>query len=841
MTKLLTFNYKSHLINQLLESVTESANTAYYAFVADHDSSSNSLIAPSNDTREILIDVYRNMIFGKRVANTDVSLVVRNVPYETNKAFAMYDDNDKNLETKDFYCMVDEGALFHVYKCLDNNLGSNSTVAPSLTYASNTSNYIFRTSDGYVWKYMYSVTNSVKSKFATETYFPVIRNTDVETNSKKGVIDVIKIETTGKGYDNYLTGTFSSTDLRVSGNPLVYKISNSNISYTQNFYNGCSIYLSEGNGAGQYRTISSYISNANGNFITLSSEFDSAFLPTNGTKYEIYPSINVVGSGSQTSNAIARALVNSIASNSIYRIEMLTRGENYDFAVANVVISAEASNTSRFEAASVRPIYSPTGGHGSDNPSELYASAIEFSVAFSNTESNTILTTNKYQQVGIMKDPQFANVNIEVKNVNGTFTIGETIVKIDPLRINANVLISNTSSILTSESSVLSNATIVSSGTSGSYAPNTYLTIVGGTPVINAQLKVLTSEVRSVEITANGSNYNIGDQLTFSYGYTTNTVLQVTSVSSNGITGITIINAGSFSNTTLPTNPLSANSTTGAGSGAQFNFYWGVRTFEISNQGAYASIPTAFSNAATLANSGTGTGARFSLSFTTSGLSDFLNQLSSNDYVYITSSDGNQHQIAQVNNITNATHLTLKSTGLFSCSQALMYIPNMSSTSKLTSVVNAANIRVTNLEGQLSSNDTLIGLSSSTKAQVNTITRNDVSKGFDTFVQLYKYDMGLLSEQFIENEIVYQGSSNATVHSVVSNSSVTILYTSNQVGQFSNTSEIRGLSSGTRATINKAYSPELVFASGEVLYLENIDAVERESDKTERFKIIFTF
>ena len=53
-----------------------------------------------------------------------------------------------------------------------------------------------------------------------------------------------------------------------------------------------------------------------------------------------------------------------------------------------------------------------------------------------NTENNTIMTTNIYQQIGLLNNPLFANVTINLSSSNGTFIAGEMIYSItgnDPL------------------------------------------------------------------------------------------------------------------------------------------------------------------------------------------------------------------------------------------------------------------------------------------------------------------------------------------------------------------------------------------------------------------------
>ena len=87
-------------------------------------------------------------------------------------------------------------------ECIDNNNGANSYVKPTLTSTSGT----FKTGDGYVWKYMYSVDSSSNSKFTTTNYIPVSTNAAVQGNATPGSIDVIQITDGGNSYFVYETG-----------------------------------------------------------------------------------------------------------------------------------------------------------------------------------------------------------------------------------------------------------------------------------------------------------------------------------------------------------------------------------------------------------------------------------------------------------------------------------------------------------------------------------------------------------------------------------------------------------------------------------------------------------
>jgi hypothetical protein len=443
--KIVTIHNKHHIATQFIESVSEVSNTAYYVFVSDqYDRASVRDITESD--RDIIIDTYQNMIMGKRVTPNDVKLGARNIAYVSNTVYDMYDDQDQYLNIKNFYAIVNASSFYHIYKCLDNNGNTASTITPDISHIVGSNTDLYETSDGYRWKYLYSVSSATKQKFATTDYFPVVSNSSVTNTAINGAINLIKVIDGGKRYDNYLEGTFTTSQIKVNGNSVLYEISNTNINTANSFYSNCLIYISNGTGVGQYKKISSYFSNANGNYVVVNSEFTT--VPTNGSEYEIYPFVNIIGSG-QTINAIARAITNASSSNSIYKIEMMNIGKDYNFHSATIEVSNVISSSNTFKQANVRPIYSPPGGHGSSIENELYSKNMIISVEFANSESNTILTTNKFNQVGLLKDPLFNNVNLRLTTVSGDFTSGEKIIKINPTRININAISNSSTSNVT--------------------------------------------------------------------------------------------------------------------------------------------------------------------------------------------------------------------------------------------------------------------------------------------------------------------------------------------------------------------------------------------------------
>ena len=168
--------------------------------------------------------------------------------------------------------------------------------------------------------------------------------------------------------------------------------------------------------------ITGHITNSTGSYVSLDTNF--ATVPTATNTYLISPSVLIVGNSNEPVDTKAIALVNSAASNSIYKIQILDRGTNILAGAAFVNSSPEAGVTN---TATIRVIAGPQGGHGANAAAELYSHYVGVSVKFANSESNTIPTVNDYQTVGIIKDPLFANVVITTTGATGTYLVGERV------------------------------------------------------------------------------------------------------------------------------------------------------------------------------------------------------------------------------------------------------------------------------------------------------------------------------------------------------------------------------------------------------------------------------
>jgi hypothetical protein len=205
----------------------------------------------------------------------------------------------------------------------------------------------------------------------------------------------------------------------VGGSSVTYNIANNAVA-SAGFYTGSFLYLVSGTGNGQGRKIVDYYTVGSTKVIEIESAFDTA--PGITTVYEITPSVTINGGGD---GAIARAIVDTSAANSISSIEIINKGSGYLYASATIVGNTGGVSN----AASAVPILGPKNGHGYDPEYELGGSALCIIVSFINSEVGTIPITNDYRKIGLLKDPLFSNVVITTSGASGNFQVGEQVVQ----------------------------------------------------------------------------------------------------------------------------------------------------------------------------------------------------------------------------------------------------------------------------------------------------------------------------------------------------------------------------------------------------------------------------
>ena len=160
------------------------------------------------DTANTFYQFWNNMIGMKKITAADMNLVIPRVDWTANTVYVEY-NQDTQMFAKGNTANVAYDNKFYVrnsndqvFKCLFNNTSANSTVMPEIALDGQLpENAFIETSDGYKWKYMYSIPAGLKEKFFTSQYMPIISENIVTNNAVDGRLDIIKIDANGAGFN----------------------------------------------------------------------------------------------------------------------------------------------------------------------------------------------------------------------------------------------------------------------------------------------------------------------------------------------------------------------------------------------------------------------------------------------------------------------------------------------------------------------------------------------------------------------------------------------------------------------------------------------------------------
>lgn len=369
----------------------------FYLFVADTFDGTD-----INNSDFFKKDTLKQTVFGKKILPEDVFYGIKENIWTANTIYQAYDDKIDLSETA-FYTTISSSVSstgdYEVYKCISNNNGGKSTVAP--VYNEDIEDQLYRTIDGYIWKYMYRITEQEYERYNSNGYIPVLiptisANTVPTTNSS---ISSIKVEnlSENRGYVNVVgdIDQVLTVDVILSG---------SSLNRYNGFYNGQTLYVTDTNNISKLYNIATYTyNNLTGKGTVTLTDKDSFITDT--CTYSILPKIKIQGDGT---GAVAYP---RISQGSIVEIIVISPGNDYTFASATVVDPLYGFDpdlaSSNYNTAIVRVILSPENGHGSDIPTELFSKRILIFSELTETDNLTVPTTNSFARVCIVKNPEF--------------------------------------------------------------------------------------------------------------------------------------------------------------------------------------------------------------------------------------------------------------------------------------------------------------------------------------------------------------------------------------------------------------------------------------------------
>ena len=483
---------------------------------------------PTDSVSNTYYNPWKDMIAAKKIVSTDVTHCIPRYNWANNTAYFAYDNAQNAMLANTFYVMTDE---YNVYKCLaNNNSGGNSLAKPTGQAVT----IVTPGSDGYKWKYMYTISAASALKFVTTNYIPVqqVRYTNtvmaaatqentlqraVENAAVDGAINIYRKTANGTvGGAEYLIFETNTLD---NGFGSAYSHTTTSVrihstaSATGDIYIGSDIFFTSGDAEGSGGTITDY--NGSTKVITFAPATSSA--AGTGDSFQIAPRLQILGDGSG-----ANCRANGTNTSGLTDVITVAAGSGYTNAIVNVL----ANSSWNTDDATVQAVIEPKGGHGFDATEELGGYNVMVNVRLENDESGEFTVSNDFRKVGLISHPNAANttndndlatpatisladqaLRVTVQSFSGSAYASDQLVTGSVSGATGRVVdwTSGTSKLRMTQVTKGSNTSNGWDGTPGSFQANEALTVSGGGTTANTSaiegpdLKQYTGDILYVE------------------------------------------------------------------------------------------------------------------------------------------------------------------------------------------------------------------------------------------------------------------------------------------------------------------------------------------------------
>ena len=423
-------NFKRHFAKDFVDDFSESTRDHFFVFYSKVDAWRNAENVNIDTTPPATVDAFvdepeawNNMLGAIKIRRSDISLVIPRINWVYNTTYDRYQDDTDMFDDScpsNFYVVNSEN---RVYKCISNK--SRGVVIPSTVEPNSTSVSVFRTQDGYKWKFMYQVPEDL-TKFMSDDFVPVetLKRSgytgerslqyDIQQNAVDGSIDQVDIVRVGSYFPNVVITepggieNVISRDAAVGDTVIYANAANINAVADVGKLAKRSIYIYTGSGAGQYIEITQVSISAGEAVIELASGLTSALQSsgTNISKWEILPTIVIKGNGSGAIAIPRMYNVNQSGSIPQYTIEeVYVANRGRDYTIVDATVKTTEGDALGVESTLLKAHISPPGGHGKDAEMELGARDAVVTVSTRGDVEGKFTVLNDFRRFGIIKNP----------------------------------------------------------------------------------------------------------------------------------------------------------------------------------------------------------------------------------------------------------------------------------------------------------------------------------------------------------------------------------------------------------------------------------------------------
>ena len=219
MVAVITDFFKKSIVQDIIDGINDSADR-YYIGVgrSEYWDSADNPPTPVNTIKEIR-DFRQSLQAVKKILST--SFTVARVNWITGTTYSQYDDTQVGHPSPNYYVLNQN---HHVYICLRTGRDATGSTVPSTVEPTGSNNHAFETADGYVWKFLYTISALEANYFLSANYMPVryiageldsdatgvrLKQKEIQDTAIKGMITSIVVEDGGSGYTSKPTVTIT--------------------------------------------------------------------------------------------------------------------------------------------------------------------------------------------------------------------------------------------------------------------------------------------------------------------------------------------------------------------------------------------------------------------------------------------------------------------------------------------------------------------------------------------------------------------------------------------------------------------------------------------------------
>jgi hypothetical protein len=393
------------------------------------DSTTLSTEFPAEDHLDGIGEARANLIGLKKIISADIAHVVPRHTWTSGSTYVAWDSFDKNIFDKVFYVVTSE---FKVYKCI-NAPASASNIQPTQTLTPPVLE-----SDGYTWKYMYTISVADAEKFLTNSYMPV----KTVALGASAVVAVASSSSTSVTLTETVPGitvgmTVAGTG--ISGTPTVTVVKGSvlTLSAAQSITATTILTFSFAADADAEAVLSEadyaqYLNQKASRDSTTAAGIERVIVTAGGTGYTNNTNVAVAITGDGTGATVTTTAGVTVGSGAVTAITIANKGTNY--RVADIVISGGAGSD-----ATARAVIAPKAGHGVDPVSELGGFFVALNSKLDGNDGGDLTVGNDFRQITLVNEPKVYNA----VPLGGLIATADTLKATKALDFNSSATVAN--------------------------------------------------------------------------------------------------------------------------------------------------------------------------------------------------------------------------------------------------------------------------------------------------------------------------------------------------------------------------------------------------------------